>query len=93
MSLDTAPIGREGVAEFTWHCPEPGALEARDEYGGVERVRYVEDFCCIRVIPRGTGTVDNYRTNPPHHPTYSPSLLVTDVPSPEWTPQQAPSHI
>ncbi|MGW0767350.1 hypothetical protein [Streptomyces sp. NPDC002676] len=31
----------EDVTEFEWHCPEPGLLEVRDEYGTVERVRYV----------------------------------------------------
>ncbi|MFF4036661.1 hypothetical protein [Streptomyces sp. NPDC001816] len=30
----------EDATEFVWHCPEPGVLEVRDEYGSVERVRY-----------------------------------------------------
>ena len=37
-TVATAPA--EDVTEFSWTCPEPGVLEIRDEYGGVERVRY-----------------------------------------------------
>ncbi|MFI9804325.1 hypothetical protein ACIHEJ_08130 [Streptomyces sp. NPDC052301] len=30
----------EDVTRFSWHCPEPGVLEVRDDHGTVERVRY-----------------------------------------------------
>ncbi|MFJ9815498.1 hypothetical protein ACIRU3_09530 [Streptomyces sp. NPDC101151] len=28
------------VAPFSWHCPELGTLEVRDEFGDVERYHY-----------------------------------------------------
>ena len=54
----------EDVTRFSWHCPEPGVLEVRDEHDGVERVRYAT-----------AAATPAYTTDPTPAVTFKPPLL------------------